>query len=198
MDSEERREKVTLDRLIDTGERGCRCAGVSSGELDDCVSEFATAHRDLLAPDSPGCALAWLNRCAANFGRNFRRGEKRRNAIIADRPNDGAEDDELPEESLASEDPGPEEEIIRGEFQRVFVAAAESFSPERRELFRRYFLNGETAAEIAARTGQTPDAVRHAVGRLKLQLRRELARAGYSEAALRADAASFHGARQWE
>jgi RNA polymerase sigma-70 factor, ECF subfamily len=72
-------------------------------------------------------------------------------------------------------DDGPEATVIRGEEHRRLLAALDRLPDAYSDVLRQRILCGLTAAEVAAQTGQTANAVRQLQFRAMTALRRELA-----------------------
>jgi RNA polymerase sigma-70 factor (ECF subfamily) len=71
-------------------------------------------------------------------------------------------------------DDGPEATVIRGEEHRRLLAALDQLPDAYSDVLRQRILCGLTAAEVAARTGQTANAVRQLQFRAMTALRSEL------------------------
>lgn len=168
---------------------------------EDCAGEFVL--RLLLRHARPGgllpldgqgqCPAAWLNRAAINHVKNFRRDQmchERHTVLWADldfaengpgaaQPSDantGAVNlQDLGDPSAA---PSLDAFVLRAEFWDRARSVLARLPVERRALFVRHRVEGESLEQIAASLGKSPDAVRKDVARSHARLQKLLAGQG--------------------
>lgn len=76
---------------------------------------------------------------------------------------------------------GPEGDVLAREERSVLLAAVDSLGPPDREIFLRHYYCEQTAPEIGARLGMTPEAVRQRLKRGRELLRRVLMKGAYQD-----------------
>lgn len=118
---------------------------------------------------------AWLYTIARNTVIDMTRREKYRDAISLDAP--AGNENETPRvETVASNSPDPEQNLVASEMARVLEEAIASLSPEQREVFLLREKSGLSFKEVSLVTGAPLNTVKtrmhYALGHLKKALGR--------------------------
>ncbi len=75
--------------------------------------------------------------------------------------------------AAADQGPPPEQEMVNQEKVALVRRIIGSLSPDERDVLTSYYIEGESQAEIAARLGQTINAVKSKLNRIRIKLREQ-------------------------
>lgn len=155
---------------------------IQGEDAEDCAMEFVLR---LLQNRRPGredrLSAAYLQVCARNHARNFRRGARRYRRRIQEDGSALAHEGEIPAAGRSLLSP-----LLQEEFWQQIAGALARLDPLPRRVFLAFYLEGRAAGEIAAHTGRSVNAVALTLRRARQQLRRLLERQGITEGDLRA------------
>lgn len=168
-----------VERMINLGRYHAVREGVPKAEVDDCEMTFV--ERMLLrGTEEPVLAGmvesdAWLHRCAKNHARNYRRNtlrQQHRYVSLCAMRHQATRDHEVVDKQT------PERVLLRRHVQSSISSVVERLMPEVRAMLLRHYLDGQSAAEIAASSGRSLHAVEQVLYRARITVRMELTRKG--------------------
>lgn len=132
-------------------------------DQEECVSEIAVRVWEKIGSFDPGRGSwnAWLTAVSRNAGLNHRRQTDREHS------------DELSED-MPSQEPTPEEVVLRQERQKELERALQAISSQERVLFYRKYYYLQSTRQIASELGITERSVEGRLYRIKKKLRKAL------------------------
>ena len=175
--------------------RACACRnGVHRQDVEDMAMGFLVrilAYVKCHPEKDPAVVFshAWLARAATNWIKNGLRANWRRQHRELALPTDSEEENEgdaTPSRELISNEPSPYLHTVREDFhQRLRDSIADANLTPAQLALLKPLMNGESAADIARRTGRQPDAVRQLFHSIRKRLHASLLAhdLGYAEIA---------------
>jgi RNA polymerase sigma-70 factor (ECF subfamily) len=141
-------------------------------DAEDVVQEtFLRAYRNLNRFESRAAFGTWLHRIGANCALDLLRGRKQE-AIVNEHPTQDREEPAI--ETVPSDEPAPDAQVIAGQIREKVVAAMASLSTTERSAFVLRHFEEMSIKEIGATLGLKDNATKNTIFRAVQKIRRTL------------------------
>jgi DNA-directed RNA polymerase specialized sigma24 family protein len=165
---------ILCEHLMALGRERAASHGLVGEEQEDCALGFLAhmlAQPAVLEATAASLSFqAWLCRCAENWVHNFLRQSRRVQRREVSWSDCSRADAWCVENTPCTPDHSPETVLLLAELRQRLLLAAAHCAPSQQELFVRHFLQERSLLDLAAASGRTPDALRHARRGLRYRL----------------------------